>query len=149
MRSYTFLLSAISASALAAGLTLTSASAFARQTDPAQQSSNAQEQITVVAPRIMRTKVRGTSVTGNGVGYYDLMTLTHRVPYADLNLAKPKGAKMLKNRIHNAAEKICNQLAETPPARLKSPQWNQECVHRAVTNAMLDAHIAIAEARRQ
>lgn len=150
MRFYTRLLSAISALGLTAGLTLTSIPVFAGQADPAQQSSNSQEQITVVAPRIMRSKVRGTSVTGFGVGYYDLLTLTHHVTYSDLNLTKPKGAKMLKKRIHSAANEICNQLAEAPPARprLLNTQWSKECVHEAVTNAMQDAHIAIAAAER-
>lgn len=147
MRSYTFSLSALSALALAAALTLTSPGAFARQADPARQSNKAEEQITVVAPRIMRTKVRGTSVTGYGVGYYDLLTLAHHVGYSDLNLTKPKGAMMLKNRIRNAANEICGQLASAPPARIPSPQWHQDCVHRAVTNAMQGARIAIAAAR--
>jgi UrcA family protein len=146
MRSQGFVLSALSALALAAGLTLTSAPVFAKQGDSAQQSDSNQEQVTVVGPRIMRTKVRGTSDTGAGVGYYDLMTLSRHVSYSDLDLSKPEGAKRLKNRIRETASEICERLADAPPVRPQSQ--SQQCVHKAVANAMQEAHFAITHAER-
>lgn len=145
MRPYTFVFSALSAVALAAGLALTSTTALAQHGDSAQQSNGGdQEQVTVVGPRIMRTKVHGTADAGFGIGYYDMLTLSHRVSYSDLDLTQPEDAKTLKNRIDETANQICQQLAEASPPRPTS----RDCVYNAVQSAMEQAHVAIAAAKR-
>lgn len=144
MRSHAFgfVSSAISALVLTGGLTLASAPALAQQSDPAQQASNAaQEEVTVIAPRVMRTKVRQPG--SRGVGYYDMLTLTHQVSYADLNLAHPGDAKTLRDRVTKAANDVCQELANVSPAEPKS----QDCVHSAVRSAMPRAEAAIAAAQ--
>jgi len=142
MRSHTHLILAMPALALAAGLALTGAPAFAQRGDSARQSDDALEQITVVAPRVMRTQVRER--TPYGVARYDVMTLTHHISYADLDLAQPDGAKALQRRIRATANELCGQLANAPPAEPRS----MECVNNAVKSAMKQARAAIAAAKK-
>lgn len=145
MRTHKSVLSlAIAAFALGGAFALSSAPACAQQAgDSAKQASNAAaEQITVVAPRVIRSTVREPS--SRGVGYYDVLTMTHKVNYADLNLAHPGDAKTLKDRIAKTANQVCQQLAEVRPAEPKS----QECVHQAMQSAAQQADAAIAAAKR-
>lgn len=135
--------SALSASALAALLIQTNP-AFAKQGDPAQRPPAGQEQVTVVAPRVVRTTVHGLPDTHGGMGDHDLLTLKQQVSYADLNLARHQDAKTLERRIGDTANEICHQLAYAPPAEPMSA----ECVHRAMVGAMEEAHAAIAAAEK-
>jgi len=145
MRSHKFVFFAIAALAVSGGFALSSAPVLAQQSnDPGNQASNAApEEITVVAPRIIRTKVREPN--SRGVGYYDMLTLTHQVSYADLNLAHPGDAKTLKDRIAKAANVVCQQLANVRPAEPKS----QDCVHNAMRSATEQADVVIAAAKKQ
>ena len=141
MRSHVVVLSALSACAVAvAGL----GPVFAQKGDPVQTQAS-QEQVTVVGPRVMRTQVRGPRADTHGMGYYDLMTMTREVSYADLNLARPEDAKTLERRIDQAANDICRQLSDAPPAEPDSAEY---CTHRAITSAMEEAHAAVAAARK-
>lgn len=78
------------------------------------------------------------------MGYYDLLTMSHDVSYADLNLALKADDKTLERRIDATANQICEQLAAAPPAEPKSA----ECVHRAIESAMEEALMAISAARK-
>lgn len=142
MRSRFFVLSAM-VLALPAGLVLTGSVAAAQQSDSARRASNSvEEEVTVVAPRVMRTHVRER--TAYGVAHYDLMTLTHRVGYADLDLSRPEDVKMLKRRIRATANQLCSQLANAPPVQPRSMQ----CVQQATQGAMAQARAAIAAAKK-
>ena len=135
--------SALSAAALTA-LLIQTTPASAQSGDSAQSSNAPPEQITVVAPRVVRSRVHGLPDAHGGMTYYDLLTLSHQVSFADLNLAYSQDAKMLERRVGDAANEICEQLAATPPAEPKSA----ECVHRAIESAMEEVHMAIAAARK-
>lgn len=144
MRSHTLFISAMSALALVAALTLTGAPAFAKRGDSARQANDALEQVTVIGQRILPTVVKQRVVTGYGIKHYDLMTLAHHISYADLDLAQPGGAKTLKRRIRATANELCGQLANAAPAEPRS----MECVNNAVKSAMKQARAAIAAARK-
>jgi UrcA family protein len=132
------MLSTLSALAVAAGLS----PAFAQKADPVQTQAS-QEQITVVGPRVVRGRTRGVRRDTHGMGYYDLLTMTRQVSYADLNLARSEDAKTLERRIDQAADEICEELANAPPTAPKSA----DCVHRAIESAMKDVHAAMAKAK--
>jgi UrcA family protein len=140
MKTHLVAISTLSALAMAAGLS----PALAQKGDPVQTGA-AQEQITVVGPRIMRSQVRGVPEATHGMGYYDLLTMTRQVSYADLNIARSEDERMLEKRIDQAADEICKELASTPPADLSSAQY---CTQRAITSAMDDVHAAMARAKR-
>ena len=134
-------LAALCAMALAA-LLIQTFPTYAQQAKTAQRNGST-EQVTVVAPRVVRTRVHGLPDQHGGMGYYDLLTLSHQVSYADLNLALPADEKTLEQRIGDTANEICEQLAASPPAEQKSA----ECVQRAIESAMEEAHMAISAAR--
>lgn len=140
MRSSSFVLSAMTILALSGAFALSSAPATAQQAgDQERKVPNITlEEITVVAPRVIRSKLRDS----RGVATYDLLTLTHQVSYGDLNLAHPGDAKTLKDRIAKTADEVCQQLANVSPVEPKS----QECVHQAVQSATPGADAAIAAA---
>lgn len=144
MRSHTPFIAAISALALAAGLTAIGAPAFAKRGDSARRADDVLEQVTVVGQRTLPMVVKQTVVTGYGIKHYDLMTLTHHISYADLDLAQPAGGKTLEHRIRVTADRLCERLANTPPAEPRSMQ----CVHEAVQSAMKQARMAIAAAKK-
>lgn len=135
---------AAAALAVSGGFALSSGPVLAQQSnDPGNQASNAPpEEITVVAPRVIRTKVRDPNA--RGVGYYDMLTLSHQVSYADLHLAHPGDAKTLKDRIAKAASVICQELASVRPAE---PTTSQDCIHKAMRSATVQADAAIAAAK--
>jgi len=134
---------ALSAAALAA-LLIQATPTYAQQSNTTRRAGGNEEQVTVVAPRVVRTRVHGLPDQHGGMGYYDLLTMSHDVSYADLNLALQADDKILERRIGDTANEICEQLAATPPAEQKSA----ECVQRAIESAMEDAHMAIAAARK-
>lgn len=143
MRSRFLVLAAMAVPALFAGFVLTGSVAMAKQDDSSQQmSKSAEEEVIVVAPRIMQTKIRQR--TPYGVAHYDLMTLTHRLSYADLDLSRPKDVKTLERRIRATANQLCLRLANAPPAQPRS----MVCVHQAVHTAMEQARVAIAAAQK-
>lgn len=143
MRSRPLALCATAVFALPAGLALTGGAAMAQQDDSAQRASKSvEEEVIVVAPRVMRTKIRER--TPYGTAHYDLMTLTHRVSYADLNLSRPEDAKKLKRRIRAAANALCLELANAPPARPRS----MRCVQQATKTGLEQARVAIAAATK-
>jgi UrcA family protein len=150
MKTRAFALALMSGLALTASLTIAGGSAMAQQGNSvqagnaAQQPAAAEEEVTVRGPRLVRSHVGGKTQIG-GFGY-DLVTLTHRVSYADLNLARPEHVKMLEDRIGLTARQICRELAKMFP--VEAPN-NPDCVRQATKGAMTQAHAAIAAAKNR
>lgn len=138
-----FAVSAISGLALAASLMLAGGSARAQQGASSQQPATPEEEVTVRGPRLVRSHVGGAAQAG-GFGY-DLITLTHRVSYADLKLDRSEDAKVLEDRISLTARQICRELAKMFPATAPN---NPDCVRQATKGAMEQAHAAIAAVKK-
>ena len=60
---------------------------------------------------------------------------TQRVSYADLDISKPAGAKVLYSRIVAAAHNVC---ALSGYRDLGSMQWMNKCTDRAIDKAVKD-----------
>lgn len=60
---------------------------------------------------------------------------TQRVSYADLDISKPAGAKVLYGRIVAAAHNVC---ALSGYRDLGSMQWMNKCTDRAIDKAVKD-----------
>jgi UrcA family protein len=58
---------------------------------------------------------------------------TQRVSYADLNISKPAGAKVLYSRIVKAAYRVCE---DTGFKNLAGYQRQSACVNRAIADAV-------------
>jgi UrcA family protein len=60
---------------------------------------------------------------------------TQRVSYADLDISKPAGAKVLYARIVSAARHVC---ALSGYSDLGSMQWTNKCTDQAIDKAVKD-----------
>jgi UrcA family protein len=60
---------------------------------------------------------------------------TQRVSYADLDISKPAGAKVLYGRIVAAANRVCGFDGSRDLATMR---WVQACTSRAIDNAVRD-----------
>ena len=94
-------------------------------------------EIIVEAP-YLRQQVGRTS-SGAAV---ELITLTKRVSYADLNLAMQADVEQLNKRIDDTAKGACKQLDSLYPLDPTDPN----CVKKAVDGGMAQAKVAIAAA---
>jgi len=90
-----------------------------------------EEEITVVAPRLVQKEVVGTSPSGAVTT--ELISLTRRVSYADLDLADADKVAELEQRIRDTAKEACDQLAKLYPMAQTTPR---RCVDEAVGEAM-------------
>ena len=76
------------------------------------------------------------------------VTLTHRVSYADLNLATHSGATELKRRVEETARFACEQLDKLYPFEEKeTPTCTRDAVDRSASQ--VDEAIAAAEKQAQ
>lgn len=116
---------------LAAGLCLT-APAFADDLPT----------ITIGAGVTTKTNI-GTSSSGIPL---EEVTITHRVSYADLNLATQAGAAELKRRVEETARAACRQLDELYPLEAKNAR---ECTRTAIAKASPQVETAISGATRE
>lgn len=116
---------------LAAGLCLT-ASAFADELPT----------ITIGAGVMTRTPL-GTSSSGVPL---EEITVTHRVSYADLDLATQAGAAELKRRVEATARAACRQLDELYPLEAKNIR---ECTRISLAKASPQVENAIAGAAKE
>jgi UrcA family protein len=98
-------------------------------------------QITVIAPRLVRQEVGRT----NGGAPVEMISLTRRVDYKDLDLKQQVSVAELETRVKEVAEEACAQLARAYP--LSDPQ-TPECVKDAVQNAMAEVKAAVAAANK-
>lgn len=116
---------------VAAGVVVASGPVLAQQTP----------QVIIQAERT--TKVVGRSYTGAPI---ELVTLTRRVSYADLDLNTHAGATELEKRVNETAKDACKQLDTLYPL---SESGGPSCVKKATGDAMVQAHVAIAAAEKR
>jgi UrcA family protein len=96
-------------------------------------------ELVVVAPRLVRREVDRTNA-GSPV---ELVSLTRRVSYADLDLKMHANVLELEKRIENVAKEACEQLAVVFPL---SESTTADCVDDAVDGAREQARAAIEAA---
>ena len=102
------------------------------------------EEITVVAPHTVTEA--GRSAVGVKL---EVVSLTHRVSYTGLDLAKHSDVAELERRINAAAKEACQQLDTLyPPDAYPSNPSNQNCVKTAVDDGMMQAKMVVAAAHK-
>jgi UrcA family protein len=123
-----------------AALSLFIASGLAAEA--ATPSDNPMLEVQVQAQRVVRHVVGRDSA---GIPT-ELIQLTRRVGYSDLNLTKYADVTKLKTRIDTTAKQACKALADMYP--LVAPN-NPDCVKEAVDGAMKQAQVAIKTANNK
>ncbi|MGB8365023.1 MAG: UrcA family protein [Rhizomicrobium sp.] len=104
------------------------------------------EVITVTAPYVLHHQPAGRSYTGVPI---EVISLTRRVGYSDLDLTTVSGVTELKRRINDTAKDACKQLDTLYPEALYPPLTPKvDCVETAVDGAMAQANVAIAAAHK-
>lgn len=138
MKKHVLALPATSCLVIAAGFALGGGAAMAQQ----QKKNTSIEEITVQAPRIVQRKaVGGIGPTGT-----ELISLTRRVSYADLDLALHSDVMKLEKRIGDTAKEACAQLAKMYPfADPNTPN----CVEKAVSSAKAQTDEVVAAAGKR
>jgi UrcA family protein len=118
-------------------LATTGASAIAQQTETSEVKIEAVRSVQRV----------GTSTTGAPI---EIVQLTRKVSYADLDLATHRGALELERRINDTAKAACKQLdALYPVSTSEGPGTaGKSCVKDAVDGAMIQARASIAAAEK-
>lgn len=124
----------ISCLAVVTGSMLTSGPALG------QEQAKAPEEITVQAPRLIREQ---STLSG---GKTELISLTRRVSYADLDLTKHKDVMMLEQRIKDTAREACTALAKMYP---NADASNPDCMRQAEKGAMDQANSVVAAAENR
>jgi UrcA family protein len=117
---------------IGAGLALAGGTAAAQSTT----------EIVVEAPRIQATGER--SSIGAPI---DIISVTHRVSYKDIDISTNSGAKVLETRIDTAAKAACKEIDTLYPLRTPMP-GSPPCEKTAFDRAMVQARIAIAAAEK-
>lgn len=92
---------------------------------------------------LMTKSVVGRSAIGAPI---EQVTVTHRVSYADLDLATQAGAAALETRVKETALAACKQLDQLYPLEAKN---ERECASTTVAQASHQVESAIAAARRE
>jgi UrcA family protein len=116
--------------ATAVGLAM-SAAAFAQQVS----------EVVVEAPR-----AQVTHSSANGIPT-EVITIKHRVSYKDIDISNYSGAKVLEQRIKDAAKEACKQIKTLYPNELVTMD-ESACAQAATADAMVQANTAIAAARK-
>lgn len=98
-------------------------------------------EITVIAPRLIRQEV-GRTNSGTPV---EMISLTRRVDYQDLNLKQQASVVELETRVSEVAQEACGQLANAFP--LSDPK-TPDCVKDAVAKAMAQVRAVVAAANK-
>jgi UrcA family protein len=105
--------------------------AFAQQ---ATETSGVNEEITIVAPRVVQRKVVGRTTIGAPI---EVISLSRPVSYADLDLSTQEGRAELRKRIENTAKAACKELDVMYPDSMFQPiPAEQNCVKNASSQAM-------------
>jgi UrcA family protein len=125
----------LSLALVAAALAMASGAAVAQQTPSSME-------IVVEAPRVERTAERGSS--GAPI---DIISVTHRVSYKDIDISTSSGAKVLETRIDTAAKAACKEIDTLYPLRTPAPN-SPPCEKTAFDRAMVQARAAIAAAEK-
>ena len=82
------------------------------------------------------------SVTGAS----DVISISARVSFADLNLATYSGSQEVEARVRSTAKTLCDKLEQMYPTSLINIQ---SCVGNAVSKGMSDVRVAIAAAEKK
>jgi UrcA family protein len=99
-------------------------------------------EIIVEAPHVHPTTER----TSTG-GTIDVISVTHRVNYADLDISTAAGAKALEQRVTSAAKAACQEIKKLYPLADPAP-GNPPCEKTAVSKAMAQVDAAVAAASK-
>ena len=99
-------------------------------------------EIVVETPRVERAKER--TMTGAPI---DIITVTHRVAYNDLDISTHSGAVALEARVKDSAKSACKEIEKLYPL-MKSAAGDADCERTAVNKAMVQANEAISKAER-
>ena len=107
----------------------------------AQRAGDPIFEITVVAPRLVRKESERTPVGGKT----ELVSMTRRVTFDDLDLTMHADVLELEKRINDTAKETCELLASVFP--LSDPK-TPDCVRESVDKAMVQVRAAIAAAEK-
>jgi UrcA family protein len=111
------------------GLVLSGGAALAQQV----------EEITVVAPHEIERRVVGRSKIGAPI---EQISLTHRVDFSDLNLAKPDDLATLRQRVADEAKLACDELDKLYPLD-RDRARNRRCVRDTNNDAQAQINAAV------
>jgi UrcA family protein len=125
-------LRAMQLAVVAAGAVMASAAALAAATP----------EVTVEAARQAKVEVIERSASGVTT---QLITLTRRVSYRDLNLTIVAGENELTKRVNDTAKAACKELDDLYPLT-RSPAESAACVKKATDDAMVQVRAAITAA---
>jgi UrcA family protein len=76
----------------------------------------------------------------------EVISISQRVSYADLNLATASGSREMEARVRNTARTLCEKLDQNYPLSGTSAET---CVKNAVSKGMADVRIAIEAAEKK
>ena len=75
----------------------------------------------------------------------EIISISQRVSYADLNLATTSGSREMEARVRNTAKALCEKLEQTYPL---SGTTAQTCIRNTVDKGMADVRTATAKAEK-
>ena len=103
------------------------------------------KEIVVEAPRVQK----GVDRTSTGVPI-DLISVTHRVSYSDIDISTSSGAQVLTQRVKDAAAAACKEIDKLYPLREPMP-GSRSCTDAAAdaASAQVKAAVAAAEKAKQ
>jgi UrcA family protein len=99
-------------------------------------------EIVVEAPRVQHTD-QGAP----GGAQVDIISVTHRVSYKDLDIATTAGARALEQRVKDAASAACKEIDKLYPMQASASSY-PSCEKAAVDKAMVQERAAIAAAEK-
>jgi UrcA family protein len=140
MRTRKFLL-ATAAAALGVGLFVGGAQAQNGYGTPAAVGDPLSPETVYVHPipdRIHRSSVRPGM---NGYLYSQQISASRTVDFADINLSRPAGWRMLRLRIADTARDLCAGLQNTDRWNVDRDEF-RSCVTKATNNAMRDVSLS-------
>lgn len=94
----------------------------------AQTQPHTVREIVITSPKVVHERIGRSS---NGA-HEELISLSHRITYDDLDLSKTADLATLRNRVKDAAELGCQQLEKIYPLSQHDP----DCIKNAVGRAM-------------
>ena len=84
---------------------------------------------------------------GSAVGASEqVISISRRVSYGDLNLGTYSGAQEIEARVRNTAKTLCEKLDQSYP---RSGLDTDACIKNAVSKGMADVRVAIAAAEKK
>jgi UrcA family protein len=95
--------------------------------------------------------VSSTRANGHALGSVpgvpeQIISVSQRVSYADLNLASTTGSREMEERVRSTAKTLCEKLDQKYPL---SGIQQETCVRNTVSKSMVDVRLAIAAAEKK